>query len=296
MKMGIDYRSKITLDSLAAYSPWPARLLGLDPIEQKHKNAKEIMREFGDEKWGALLEMFSGDSNFTIADIEAKEKKLKSVVPSFDNQLGFYLGELGKSDARVMKYMEDTLRPYSEGASCLIELGAGYGAKIFKISDTIEFKGLDLMAFEYTKTGCDLINLVAKHSNKSVAVAQFDFNKLNFDKVHIPENAIIFTSYALHYVKEVRDDFVKFIHKLKPKVVVHFEPCYDYLDANTLHGLLCRRYIEVNGYTQNIGLSIESGCKQVHANIKIQKNVHGTNPFLPFSIIQWAPFGTELAS
>jgi len=284
-----DYKAKITLDSIASYSHWPARLLGLEPFSKKHKSPSEVMREFGDEKWGALLEMFSGMSNFTLANVEAKEKDLKAIIPSFDTQLGFYLGELGKSDIIVMKYMEDTLKPYSDGASCLVELGAGYGAKILNLSDILSLNSLDLMAFEYTQSGCDLINLVAKNSNKNIDVGQFDFNTLNFDGMQIPENAIIFTSYAIHYVPQLRDDFVKFLCQFKPKVVVHFEPCYDYFDQKTIHGLMCRRYMELNGYTKNIGSSIEAGCKQVGANIKVQKNVHGTNPFLPFSIIEWEP-------
>ena len=287
--MSVDCKAKITLDSIASYSPWPARLLGLEPFSVKHKSSSEVMREFGDEKWGALLEMFSGISNFTLANVEAKEKDLKAIIPSFDRQLGFYLGESEKSDITVMKYMEETLRPYSDGASCLVELGAGYGAKILNLSDILSLNSLDLIAFEYTKSGCDLINLVAKHSNKNIDVGQFDFNTLNFGGMQIPENAIIFTSYAIHYVPQLRDDFVKFLCQFKPKVVVHFEPCYDYFDQKTIHGLMCRRYMELNGYTKNIGSSIEAGCKQVGANIKVQKNVHGTNPFLPFSIIEWEP-------
>ena len=119
---------------------------------------------------GQILEMFSGISNFTLANVEAKEKDLKAIIPSFDRQLGFYLGESEKSDITVMKYMEETLRPYSDGASCLVELGAGYGAKILNLSDILSLNSLDLMAFEYTKSGCDLINLVAKESNKNINV------------------------------------------------------------------------------------------------------------------------------
>jgi len=131
--------------------------------------------------------------------------------------------------------------------------------------------------------------LIAKNTNKNIDVGHCDFNTLNFGGMQIPENAIIFTSYAIHYVPQLRDDFVRFLCQFKPKAVVHFEPCYDYFDKQTIHGLMCQRYIELNGYTRNIGSSIEAGCKQVGANIKVQRNIHGTNPFLPFSIIEWQP-------
>ena len=62
---------KIILDDIASYSEWPARLLGLDPFEIKKKDASEVIREFGDEKWGHLLKFFSGRSTFDLVDVEA---------------------------------------------------------------------------------------------------------------------------------------------------------------------------------------------------------------------------------
>ena len=54
--------------------------------------------------------------------------------------------------------MKETLSRYSDGGSCLVELGAGYGSKIFNLSNKFSLAGLDLITLEYTKTGCDLIN------------------------------------------------------------------------------------------------------------------------------------------
>ena len=154
------HKANITLDSIASFSSWPARLLGLETFSIKYKSPSEVKREFGDEKWGALLEIFSGFPSFTLADVEAKEKNLKKIIPCFDNQLGFYLAETKESDVTVLKYMKETLSRYSAGASCLVELGAGYGAKIFNLSNTLSLGGLDLIALEYTNSGCDLMNFI----------------------------------------------------------------------------------------------------------------------------------------
>lgn len=283
-------KGNITLDNIASFSSWPARLLGLETFPIKYKSPSEVKREFGDEKWGGLLEMFSRIPNFTLADVEAKEKNLKEIIPCFDRKLGFYLAETNESDITVLKYMKETLSRYSNGASCLVELGAGYGAKIFNLSNTLSLGRLDLIALEYTNSGCDLINLIGKKTSKDIKVSHCDFNTFDFGEVQIPENAIIFTSYAIHYVPKLRNDFVRFLCNFKPKVVVHFEPCYEYFDLTSIHGLMCRRYMELNDYTKNIASSIEAGCKELNINIRIQKNVHGTNPFLPFSVIEWAPF------
>lgn len=280
---------KIMLDDIASYSGWPARLLGLDPFEIKQKNASEVIREFGDEKWGHLLKLFSGRPTFDLVDVEAMEKDPKKIIPCFDKKLGFYLIESKQADGQVIKYFQETLSYYANDASCIVELGAGYGAKIFNLSNSPKIKDLEVFAAEYTQSGCDLMNLISKTINKNIKVGQCDFNTLSITGIKIPKNAIIFTSYAVHYVPELTNKFVEFIYRIKPKAVVHFEPCYEYFDDRTVHGLMCKRYVELNGYTRNIASSIEAGCKQVGAKIKIQKNVHGSNPFLPFSIIEWEP-------
>lgn len=48
-------KKKYTLDDLPRFSPWPARLLGLEPWGQRTKSSDEILREYEHENWGPLL-------------------------------------------------------------------------------------------------------------------------------------------------------------------------------------------------------------------------------------------------
>ena len=59
-----------SLDELPKFSKWPARLLGLEPWETKEKTAEEIEREFGREKWGALLEKFRSTPGSRLEDVD----------------------------------------------------------------------------------------------------------------------------------------------------------------------------------------------------------------------------------
>ena len=43
---------KLSMNELASWSPWPARLLSLDPFKIRHKTTEAVIREFGDDKWG----------------------------------------------------------------------------------------------------------------------------------------------------------------------------------------------------------------------------------------------------
>jgi hypothetical protein len=281
--------NKLTMDELASWSPWPARLLSIDPFEIKHKTTEAIIREFGDDKWGALLKLFADKSEFTLADVEAMEQNVEELIPCFERHLGFYLAMAKEANSQQIKLYSDTLSPHVDRASCLVELGAGYGSKLLALSEIAPFNKLPLYAAEYTQSGCDLIELIAQKASKQVKVGHCDFDKLNIIGLEIPENAIIFTSYSVHYVPALRKKFVDFISKLKPKVVVHFEPCYEYFDSHTLHGLMCKRYMELNGYTQNIASGIEAGCLEIGAKFEADRNLFGSNPFLPLSIIQWTP-------
>lgn len=281
--------TSITLDEISKYSNWPKRLLNFENFEKKIKTEKEVQREFNSDKWGELLKVFSKKKSFSIDDIQNAEVNYDSRIPCYEAKEGFYLANAGYILNKHLILYEKTLIKYSKNASCLIELGAGYGSKLFKLSSKKSFKKLPLIAGEYTDAGCKLIKLISKISNKPVKVSKFDFNELEKYDLKIPKNSIIFTSYALHYSKNLNEKFIDFFVKLKPKAVIFFEPCYELFDENNIYGLMCRRYMILNGYTTNIASTIIKGCKNNGVDFKIKKNVIAMNPFLPISILEVIP-------
>ena len=279
----------LTLDELANISSWPARLLSLVPFEIKNKSPKSVTQEFGDDKWGKLLQHFSNKKEFTLLDVEEVEQNIHKIIPCFEQGVGFYSTTVKEANNKQIEIFKNNLVPLIKDASCLVELGAGYGSKLMSLSEINPLDKLPLYAAEYTKSGCDLIKLISKKINKKVKVGSCDFDQLFINDIEIPKNSIIFTSYSVHYVDNLKKRFVEFIAKLKPKVVVHFEPCYEYFDEHSLHGLMCKRYMELNGYTQNIASTIEEGCLKIGAKFEVERNIFGSNPFLPFTIIKWFP-------
>ena len=282
------YPHVISLDEIAEYSAWPSRLLSLDPFPIRYKSAAEVTREFGDEKWGRLFGAFKERSFFSLEDIEAAEQDLDQEILCYEKSLGFYLNRVKQAQIQQMKIYESVLSRYADSSNGLVELGAGYGSKIIRLSNLAVMKDLPLVAAEYTQSGCDLIKLLAQRTGKNIKVGRCDFNELEVSGIEIPENSIIFTSYSVHYVPELKEKFVDFLNKFKPRVVVHFEPCYEYFDPSSLHGLMCKRYMDLNGYTRNIASTIVDGCDRIRTPVKVQKNVFGSNPFLPFSVIEWS--------
>jgi hypothetical protein len=254
----------------------------------KQKSEREVLREFEDERWGKLLEYARGLERPTLDQIQRMSSD-PSVEAACYLGGAFYLATQQQMlDAQLSIYAE-ALEPHMPGATCLAELGAGFGSKLFALSLREPFAGIPLAAGEYTESGCELISLLAGELNKPISVGRCDFRTLTTSGLDIPEGAIIFTSYAALYVPEMSMDFVEFIARFKPKAVIHFEPCYEHFEEQSLHGLMCRRYMELNDYTRNLVTVIEAARRKRDITLRVRKNVLGSNPFLPFSVLEWAP-------
>jgi hypothetical protein len=278
----------ISFDDLAKYSAWPKRLLGLEPFGVRHKSEREVLREFQDERWGPLLDRAQNLGRPALAEIEGIVAGPAVDAPCY-LEGAFYLANQKQMLAAHLDLYADVLEPHIEGATCFVELGAGFGSKLLGLASREPFSRIPLAAGEYTESGCALISLLARQLDKQVNVGRCDFRTLTIGGFEIPEGAVIFTSYAAHYIPEMPMDFVGFLRRLKPRAVVHFEPCYEYFDEQSLHGLMCRRYMELNDYTRNLGAVIEAARRQGDIAVQVRKNVLGSNPFLPLSIIEWAP-------
>lgn len=278
----------IVLDDLAKYSAWPKRLLGLEEFGVRQKTEQEVLREFQHERWGRLLDHARGLDHPTLDEIQRISSGPSVDTPCYVDG-SFYLANQAQMLAAHLDLYAEVLKPHMEGATCLAELGAGFGSKLLALSMREPFAGVPLAAGEYTESGCALVSLLARQLNKVAHVGRCDFRMLTTSGLEIPEGAVIFTSYAVLYVQEMSRDFVGFLRRFKPKAVVHFEPCYEYLDPQSLHGLMCRRYIELNDYTANFATIIEDAQRDGTISLRLRKNVLGNNPFLPLSILEWSP-------
>jgi hypothetical protein len=246
------------------------------------------LREFQDERWGTLLDYARSLDQPTLAEIQRMSSGPGADTPCYLDG-AFYLANQAQMLAAHLDLYAQVLEPYMDGATCLVELGAGFGSKLLALSLRRPFSGVPLAAGEYTESGCALISLLARQLDKVVNVGRCDFRTLTASGLEIPEGAVIFTSYAAQYVPEMSREFVGFLRGFRPKAVVHFEPCYEYYDEQSLHGLMCRRYIELNDYTRNFVTIVEAARLDGSISVRVRKNVMGNNPLLPISIIEWSP-------
>jgi hypothetical protein len=281
--------TSFSIDDLPRFSPWPARLLGLEPWPRRFKTADEITREFEHEKWGSLLKKLD-EANHAVSLDEVDRWSFEGSAAglcTFNGRLELMTPK--DAHERYLDLVQEILMNYMP-ASTLVELGCGYGSIILALAKRIPFGDMRIIAGEYTNSGVDLVKRLAVTEGLNIIAGHCDFDADGITAVDVPEGAIIFTSYATHYVPELPINFVQSLSARRPKAVVHIEPCYEHCDDNTLIGLMRRRYIELNDYNTNLVVMLRE--QQERGLIKILEErpaVFGVNPLLAASALVWVP-------
>jgi hypothetical protein len=280
-------QDRFTVDDLPRYSPWPARLLGPDPCPKRYKTPEEVMREYEYEKWGVLLtKVRETGREVSVEEVDAWTfNDLPDSLCSIEGTL--QLLSAAEAHQRYLDLLETILRPLLP-ASALVELGAGYGSIILSLAKRDIFKWMRFMAGEYTASGMELIQRLARAQGLEIEVGQCNFALQQVTDLTIPPDAVIFTSYATPYVPKLSVDFINALAIYRPRAVVHMEPCYEHCDAQTLLGLLRRRYIEVNDYNTNLITLLHSEQKLGRVEILNERPaIFGGNPLLAVSVLVW---------
>jgi hypothetical protein len=287
--MKTDTHSEFTVDDLPRFSPWPARLLGLTPWQPRKKTASEVTREFDRDKWGALLERYRAAGG--TATLDTVEEWWLENEPAGLCSIGNRLELLPAKQAlaRHVQLVAATLQRFLPVTS-IVELGAGYGSVILRLAADTRFRGIAMSAAEYTGSGVALIELLAAAQHSGLQAGRCDLSADPFTDLAIPAGSIVFTCMAAHYIAELDAAFVETFRLLKPQLVVHFEPCYEHCDVDTLIGALRRRYIEVNDYNRNLVSLLHSHVARGDLRILEETPAAmGVNPLLPVSVIAWQP-------
>lgn len=305
-----------SIDDLPKYSPWPARLLGLDPWTIREKTKDAVWREYNDEKWTPLLAQVQWmESEGHLITVESIDKLFLSdattveprsfsfrdggehlVLMRRDSAWSMYLYTVSRCIAQCLS--EISLQRYFAGEpptikpSALVELGAGYGSVIFNLMQDRLRCGLDpstpILAAEFTDAGQELLRLLGKGYPRGIGWV--DFTSEDFTDLSIPENAVIFTSGAAIYVPTLPDTFVERLIALKPHLVLHFESAWPTLGSSDLLSLMRKRYLQINDYNRNLWPLLGRFEKNNHIQIVAERlNLFGMNPLLPYSLIAWRP-------
>lgn len=286
----LNSRQEASLSELPRYSRWIHRMLGIDEFAELQKTKSEILREYDRDKWGELLRRFHEKPWQSLRDFN---------LYYTSTQNGSSAPHVWRNKLLVMdqvEYLELREQLTAQVLSLyfpvetIVELGCGPGFVLLNLANRKEFRETNFVGGELSPNGVEVTNALAKAFNLNVKAALFDFLLQEELELEIPEDALIFTSFALVCIPRISPNLIHYLVAQKPKAVIHFEPTYSSKDSSDLMSLLQRRYIEINDYNTNLlDVLEELERQQVIQILFYETNLIGDNPFLPASLIVWTP-------
>src|SRR5437879_1190700 len=237
----------ISVDDLPRYSKWPAILLGAEQFLVRRRTREEVLREYDREKWGPVMAWLKTQSEVTADDLLRVQGWDPEQIVVFANS-----GSLLAASTRVVtetyvRLLINTLRPHHP--EVLVELGSGLGDKLLTVARALQPRVV--YGGEFTSSGVECGRLLADLSGTVARFEHFDYESPQTLE-EVPKDAVVYTSHSIEQIPTLDDSFVHGLIRRAPRLVVHFEPCYDDQDDKTLIGLMRRRYIELNDYNRNL--------------------------------------------
>ncbi len=170
---------------------------------------------------------------------------------------------------------------YLTKAKDIYEFGCGTGhnlLEIQKINKTAKLHG-----FDWTKSSNAIVKKLGFDSKN------FDFFEPDFSIGLQPDSAV-YTVAALEQVGTRFEQFLKYLLRNKPSVVVHIEPIPELLDKNNLLDYLSIKYMEkrkyLTGYLDTLRIMEKNGIIKI---LEARRSGIGSMFIDGYSIIVWKP-------
>lgn len=166
-------------------------------------------------------------------------------------------------------------------ATDIYEFGCGTGHNLLKV-EKINPKAT-LHGFDWTVSSNLIVNRLGFHSER------FDFFEPDFS-IGLAENSAVYTVAALEQVGTRYEQFLKYLLRNKPLVVVHVEPIPELLDPTNLLDYLSIKYMEkrkyLTGYLDTLRTLEKQGKIEI---LEARRSGVGSMFIDGYSIIVWRP-------
>ena len=249
------------------------------------KSKYNVLREFDKEKYSSILNYIQKKKIFSIKLVDDFVLKFQKSTHFFYKN-NIFFGKISRIHKKNLKIYASHIKKFilPNTKNNIVELGAGYGSKIINLKKDY-FSAHNAYALDFSKNSLNILKFFKKKIKINVGYCDFYSYKIN--KKFIPKNSIIFTSYALHYIPNHKEKIIDFFIDLDPRIVIFFEPLYEnYTGAKYFS--YCRKYIKQNNYNKNLLELLQKYQKKRKIKIvRIEKNIFGVNPLLPYSVVAW---------
>lgn len=284
-------KDSLSLDELSNYSPWLEKILSSTSSKPIHrKSADSLLREYGIDKWGTLLKQLKMTQVPEVSIADSLCLGPDRVSAFFLNNK-YYTAQLYDIHAAYSAFVMQVMAHYSKPNDHIVDLGAGYGSLSLKMSRIPTFSQNTFSLLEFTQPGVDCINLLSSRSQTITNIGLCDLNNLDISAYDLPAGSLFFTSWVLACLPSYLSSTIQKIIDLKPKYVIHFEPCFEFYNlAYPLSSFLWRKYTFLNDYNRTIlgALTTFEAESKITFDCRVP-NIFGCNPLCPISLLVWKP-------
>jgi len=278
---------KLELNDLPKYTGWPKRLMEASATTLYIKTTKEVYREYEGDKWSALFAQIQ-QQNLGVDEIEVMQfSSPQNIACSLGDEI--YVAPPLATRVVLASIIADKIESVRHKGDPIVELGAGTGAVIIRLTKDQRFADATFHAGDFSPSSIKIIQHLAKAEGVTIDTGIYDFNATQSELI-IPPSSVIFISFAMAYMQKTDVVFWERLMQFKPRAILVAEPIYPYFREQTLLGLLRKRYYEANDYNREILSSIQEAQQQGILKIDhVEENVMGINPLCPVSMITIMP-------
>ena len=234
--------------------------------------------------WGENLEKFneSGHKEATLPGYFEKSKiirwKQKWIKP----------GDADLEQKLLSCLVDSLILKFGTYADSIYEFGCGTGHHLFRLREL--FPEQKLVGLDWAKSSQELITKYA-NSRKDLKLygEHFDFFNPNLDLV-IEKNSLFLTVASLEQTFDDYIEFVDFILKSKPMLVINIEPMAEFLDPGNLLDLLSLKYFAKRNYLNNYFNYLKTLDEKGKISILDSRRTYLGSFFIDgYSIVVWTP-------
>ena len=166
----------------------------------------------------------------------------------------------------------------------ICEFGSGSGANFYLINEILQDKSFILSDISVTSLKI-IEELKQKLNRNNLTYSNIDIEQdINLE---LPDNTAVITTSVLEQIGDNYKNFIKFILKEKPQIVINVEPIVELLDSKNGFDNVMNLYCEKRKYLIGYLTELEKLEKQKKIKIIMKKRTMVSGTFIENSVLIW---------
>jgi hypothetical protein len=277
--------SEVPLNELPRWSPWPARVLGLEAWTVPERSRAKVEAEYNADKYARCLAYLRTRADATPEDVKVFELGASDETICISRGGRLFSCKLGHARELYYELLAEAMTAAISTSGAVVELGCGYGYNLGWLAERLP--GPQYRGGDYSVNAVEIARILYS-GREDVAVERFDYYETPYALFDgLPQPVTVFTSHSLEQLPTaagVLDALLAAGSRIAS--VFHFEPFYEESDDSLL-ALMRRRYAEVNDYNRDLGRELRQ-----RPGIQVQRleaDVLGLNPLNATGVAHWLP-------